>query len=67
MNNNINDFVVRVETRGGKMTQEPLYPEGHPKRIVQDSQRANTNAPSPCKKRKKKKKIGLCMPLVNVK
>src|SRR3954462_7341558 len=27
MNNNISDFVVRVVTRGGKMTQEPLYPE----------------------------------------
>ena len=24
MNNNINDFVVRVATRGGTMTQEPL-------------------------------------------
>ena len=23
------------------MTQEPLYPEGHPKRIEQDSQRNN--------------------------
>ena len=33
MNNNINDHVVRVMTRGGRMTQEPLYPEGHPKRI----------------------------------
>ena len=29
MNNNIPNFVVRVATRGGKMTQEPLYPEGH--------------------------------------
>ena len=28
-----NDNVVRFMTRGGKMTQEPLYPEGHPKRI----------------------------------
>ena len=33
MNHNIHDFVVGVATRGGKMTQEPLYPEGHPKRI----------------------------------
>ena len=55
MNNNINDFVVRVETRGGKMTQEPLYPEGHPKRIIQDSQRKNTSAPSSSKKKRKKK------------
>ena len=38
MNHNKNDFAVRVATRGGKMTQEPLYPEGHPKRIEQDSQ-----------------------------
>ena len=33
LNNKKNDNVVRVMTRGGKMTQEPLYPEGHPKRI----------------------------------
>ena len=33
MNNNMNDHVVRVMTRGGRMTQEPLYPEGHPKKI----------------------------------
>src|SRR3954467_11843288 len=55
MNNNISDFAVRVATRGGKMTQEPLYPEGHPKRIEQDSQRANTDARSPSKKKNKKK------------
>src|SRR5215216_3313939 len=54
MNNNINDFAVRVATRGGKMTQEPFYPEGHPKRIEQDSQRNNTEAPSPRNKKKKK-------------
>jgi len=53
MNHNIHDFGVRVATRGGKMTQEPLYPEGHPKRIEQDSQRNNTSAPSPSKKKKK--------------
>ena len=41
-------------TRGGKMTQEPLYPEGHPKRIEQDSQRNNIDAPSPSKSKKKK-------------
>src|SRR6266496_4652285 len=55
MNHSVNDFVVTVATRGGKMTQEPLYPEGHPKRIEQYSQRANANAPSPSKKKKKKK------------
>ena len=32
-----NDHAVRVATRTGKMTQEPLYPEGHPRRIEHDS------------------------------
>ena len=41
MNSKKNDNVVRAVTRGGKMTQEPLYPEGHPKRIEQDSQNNN--------------------------
>ena len=41
-------------TRGGKMTQEPLYPEGHPKGIEQDSQRTNADAPSPSKRKKNK-------------
>ena len=49
-----NDHSVRVVTRGGRMTQEPLYPEGHPKRIEQDSQRNNIDAPSPSKRKKKK-------------
>ena len=35
------------------MTQEPFYPEGHPKRIEQDSQRNNLEAPSSSKKKKK--------------
>ena len=51
----MNDFVVRVATRGGKMTQEPLYPEGHPKIIEQDSQRVNADAPSPSKNKKNRK------------
>ena len=55
MNNNIHAFAVRVATRGGKMTQEPLYPMRHPKRIEQDSQRVNTDALSPSRKKKKKK------------
>ena len=38
MNSKKNDFAVRVATRTGKMTREPLYPEGHPKRTEQDSQ-----------------------------
>ena len=36
------------------MTHEPLYPEGHPQRIEEDSQRNNVDAPSPSKKKKKK-------------
>ena len=43
-----------MATRTGRMTQEPLYPEGHPKRIEQDSQRNNIGAPSPSKRKKKK-------------
>ena len=54
LNSKNNDNDVRVMTRGGRMTQEPLYPEGHPKRIVQDSQRNNLDAPSSSKKKKKK-------------
>ena len=68
MKNNMNDYAARVATKGGKITQEPLYPEGHPKRIKQDSQGINTDAPSPSKRKKKKRKmIGLCIPLVNLK
>ena len=44
LNSKNNDFAVRVATRTGKMTQEPLYPEGQPKRIEQDSQRNNLDA-----------------------
>ena len=55
MKNNMNDCAIRVATRGGKMTQEPLYPEGHPKRIKQDSPRNNTTTPSLSKNKNKKK------------
>ena len=41
-------------TRGAKISQEPLYPEGHPKRIEQDSQRTNVDVPSSSKRKKKK-------------
>ena len=43
MNGKKNDYAVKVATRTGRMTQEPLYPEGHPKRTDQDSQRNNLN------------------------
>ena len=54
MNSKKNDYAVRVATRTGGMTQEPLYPEGHPKRIKQDSQRNNIDVPSSSKRKKKK-------------
>ncbi|KAI5016730.1 hypothetical protein ZWY2020_006581 [Hordeum vulgare] len=51
--NELNDNSVRVITRGGRMTQEPLYHEGHPKRIEQDSQGVSIDAPSHPRKKKK--------------
>ncbi|KAI5006768.1 hypothetical protein ZWY2020_034011 [Hordeum vulgare] len=51
--NELNDNSVRVVTGGDRMTQEPLYPEGHPKRIEQDSQGVRTDAPSHPRKKKK--------------
>ncbi|KAI4990671.1 hypothetical protein ZWY2020_039042 [Hordeum vulgare] len=51
--NELNENSVRVITRGGKMTREPLYPEGHPKRIDQDSQGINADTPSHPKEKKK--------------
>jgi hypothetical protein len=44
-----------IRTRGGATTQDPLYPEGHPKRIGQDSQRTSRDD-IPSKKKKKKHK-----------
>ena len=57
--NNKHDFAVRVATRMGKMSQEPLDPKGHPKRIEKDSQRNNVDAPSPSKQKKKKNDMAL--------
>ncbi|KAI4980664.1 hypothetical protein ZWY2020_021149 [Hordeum vulgare] len=51
--NELNDNAVRVVTRGDRMTQEPLYPDGHPKKIEQDSQGVSTDAPSHPRKKKK--------------
>ncbi|KAK1668421.1 hypothetical protein QYE76_056580 [Lolium multiflorum] len=41
-------------TPPSSMIEDPLYPEGHPKRVEQDSQQTKTSAPS--KKKKKKHK-----------
>jgi hypothetical protein len=45
-----------ISTRSGASTQDPLYPEGHPKRIEQDSQRAVGDG-IPSKKKKKHKTV----------
>src|SRR3954471_6791144 len=46
-----------IKTRGGTHTQDPLYPEGHPKRIEQDSQvQVEDEIVSTPNKKKKKKK-----------
>jgi hypothetical protein len=42
-----------ISTRSGASTQDPLYPEGHPKRIEQDSQCAASNGTLSRKKKKK--------------
>ncbi|KAK1608943.1 hypothetical protein QYE76_032616 [Lolium multiflorum] len=42
------------EAKKSLKEKDPLYPEGHPKRVEQDSQRTKTSAPS--KKKKKKHK-----------
>src|SRR3954467_11630714 len=45
-----------IKTQGGTHTQDPLYPEGHPKRIKQDSKmHAEEIVWSPNKKKKKHK------------
>src|SRR4051812_25193847 len=44
-----------IKTRGGTHTQDPLYLEGHPKRIEQDSQVQEEEIVSSPKKKKKKK------------
>src|SRR4051812_48001454 len=46
-------YVIR--TRSGAATQDPLYPEGHPKRIEQDSEQ-DENSGNPSKRNKKKHK-----------
>jgi hypothetical protein len=43
-----------IRTRGGATTQDPLYPEGHPKRIEQDSQRTSSDDIHSKKKKKHK-------------
>src|SRR3954447_25244655 len=48
-----------IRTRSGVTTQDPLYPEGHPKRIEQDSQRANDIDTTSRKKKNNNSKNGV--------
>src|SRR3954468_11680899 len=45
-----------IITRSGIATQDPLYPEGHPKKIEQDSQQGEDSG-SPRKRKKKKHNV----------
>src|SRR3954466_5283910 len=45
-----------IRTRSGIATQDPLYPEGHPKRIEKDSQQGEGSG-SPRKRKKNKHKV----------
>ena len=51
LNSKKNDNAIRVMTRCGKMTHEPLYPEGHIERVEYASQRINVESPSSSKKK----------------
>ena len=46
-----------ISTRSGAYTRDPLYPEGHPKRIEQDSQWADKTRTKSKKKRKKSRTV----------
>ncbi|KAI4984049.1 hypothetical protein ZWY2020_040902 [Hordeum vulgare] len=64
--NELDDNSIRVITRGGRMTQEPLYPKGHPKRIEQDSQGVSSDAPiHPRKKKKDDRNLHTSNPVVD--
>ena len=67
MKNNISDFAVRVATRGGKMTQQPLYPEGHPNESNKTLIELTSMHVVLLKRKRRRKMIGLCMPIVNLK
>jgi hypothetical protein len=49
-------YVCEISTRSGASTQDPLYPEGHPKRIEQDSQCVVDNGTLSRKKKKNQRK-----------
>ena len=65
MNHNMHDFAVRVATRGGKMTQEPLYLRDTLKELNK-IQKELTLVHLVLLRGRKRKMIGLCMLLVNL-
>ena len=65
LNSKNNDFAVRVATRGGKVTQEPLYPEAT-LRELSKILREIIWMHLVLLKGRKRKMIGLCMLLVNL-
>ena len=66
MNNNMNDHAIRLVTRGGRMTQEPLYPGGHPKELNKNLKELLLIHLVLLRRKRKRKIIGLCMLLVNL-
>ena len=67
MNNNIHDFVVRVATRGGKMTQEHFILRDIQKELNKVHKETTLVHLVLLKRKRKRKMIGLCMLLVNLK
>jgi hypothetical protein len=57
VNASIEKHACEISTRSGASTQDPLYPEGHPKRIEQDSQRAAGDGIPSRKKRRSIKQL----------
>jgi hypothetical protein len=57
VNTSREQHACEISTRSGVSTQDPLYPEGHPKRTEKDSQRAAGNGTLSKKKKKKHKTV----------
>jgi hypothetical protein len=57
VNTSREQHACEISTRSGFSTQDPLYPEGHPKRIEKDSQCAAGNGTLSKKKKKKHKTV----------
>ena len=67
MNHNMHDFVVREATRGGKMTQEPLILRDTLKELNKIHKDPTLVHVTFQEEKEKRKKIGHCTLLVNLK